>query len=60
MKTRSPTTSGDAAFTEAADRERQTRWNTDAPLAGSRPTRPCRVKNTATRLPPKVAPTPDE
>ena len=60
MKIRSPTISGDAALTDDAERERQVRWNRIAPVAGSSPRSPWRVKNTATRLPSKVAPTGDE
>jgi hypothetical protein len=60
MKIRSPITSGVAAFTDAACLARQRRWNCTRPVAGSRPTSPVRVRNTAYRRPAIVAPAADE
>jgi hypothetical protein len=47
MKIRLSTTTGVAAFTDAFARARQARWNLTAPLTGSRPTSPARVRKIA-------------
>ena len=55
-----PTTIGDAAFTEAAARARHGRRKATAPVDGSRPTRPARVRKMTSLRPPTVAVTGDE
>ena len=47
MNITSPTMSGEAALTDAADRERHGNWNSTRPVAGSRLVIPFLVRNTA-------------